>query len=87
MIAKILDGVQEPVVLHNDLKTTFTGVVHAVSTPDAPVHQYLGIKYASIPARFRQSRLYTHYPPQTDCSRYGCVCSHDAQTATCLTPE
>ncbi|RPD56912.1 carboxylesterase [Lentinus tigrinus ALCF2SS1-7] len=74
MIAKLLDDVQEPVVLHEDLKTTFTGVVHPVSTPDAPVHQYLGIKYASIPARFRQSRLYTHYPPQTDCSHHGPIC-------------
>ncbi|KAI0747095.1 carboxylesterase [Daedaleopsis nitida] len=74
MIAKILGDVQEPVVLHEDLKTTFTGVVHSISTPDAPVHQYLGIKYASIPARFRQSRLYTHYPPQTDCSRNGPIC-------------
>ena len=54
MIAKILDDVPEPVILHEDLKTTFTGVVHPISTPDAPVHQYLGIKYASIPARFRQ---------------------------------
>ncbi|RDX46108.1 carboxylesterase [Lentinus brumalis] len=74
MIAKLFGDVQEPVVLHEDLKTTFTGVVHTVSTPDAAVHQYLGIKYASIPARFRQSRLYTHYPPQTDCSRHGPIC-------------
>ncbi|PIL27775.1 hypothetical protein GSI_10928 [Ganoderma sinense ZZ0214-1] len=74
MIAKILDGVQEPVVLHDDLKTTFTGVVHEVSTPDAPVHQYLGIKYATIPARFRQSKVLTRYPPLTDCSRHGPIC-------------
>ena len=85
MIAKLFDGVQEPVVLHEDLKTTFTGAIHSVSTPEAPIHQYLGIKYASIPARFRQSRLYTHYPPQTDCSRFGCVRSRDAHTGSCPT--
>ena len=71
MIAKILDDVQEPVVLHEELKTTFAGVVHPISTPDAPVHQYRGIKYATIPARFRQSKLLTRYPPTTDCSRHG----------------
>ena len=82
MIAKILDGVQEPVVLHDDLKTTFTGVIHEVSTPDAPVHQYLGIKYATIPARFRQSKVLTRYPPLTDCSRHGYVyISHDMHTS------
>ncbi|KAI0654924.1 carboxylesterase [Cubamyces menziesii] len=74
MIAKTFDNVQEPVVLHEDLKTTFTGIVHPISTPDAPVHQYRGIKYASVPARFRQSKLYTDYPPQTDCSRFGPIC-------------
>ncbi|KAL1941899.1 hypothetical protein VTO73DRAFT_6899 [Trametes versicolor] len=74
MIAKTFDAVQEPVVLHEDLKTTFTGIVHPISTPDAPVHQYRGIKYASVPARFRQSKLCTHYPPQTDCSRFGPIC-------------
>ncbi|KAI0824855.1 carboxylesterase [Trametes gibbosa] len=74
MIAKTFDAVQVPVVLHEGLKTTFTGIVHPISTPDAPVHQYRGIKYASIPARFRQSKLCTHYPPQTDCSRFGPIC-------------
>ncbi|CDO71182.1 hypothetical protein BN946_scf184845.g52 [Trametes cinnabarina] len=74
MIAKTFDNVQEPVVLHEDLKTTFTGIVHPISTPDAPVHQYRGIKYASIPARFRQSKIFTRYPPQTDCSRFGPIC-------------
>ncbi|KAI0674604.1 carboxylesterase [Trametes maxima] len=74
MIAKTFDNVQEPVVLHELLKTTFTGIIHPISTPEAAVHQYRGIKYASIPARFRQSKLCTHYPPQTDCSRFGLIC-------------
>ena len=76
MIAKIFDGAQEPVVLHEDLKTTFMGAIHPISTPDAPVHQYLGIKYASIPARFRQSKLHTRFPPQVDCTHYGFVTRH-----------
>ncbi|KAH9941090.1 carboxylesterase [Epithele typhae] len=74
MIAKILSNDPEPVVLHEGLGTIFTGVVHPVSTLEAPVHQYLGIKYASIPARFRQSTLCKLYPPQTDCSHYGPIC-------------
>lgn len=74
MIAKApaMDS-EEPVVLHDDLDTTFAGVLHPISTPEAPVHQYRGIKYATIPARFRQSRLHTIYPPQTDATHYGWV--------------
>ncbi|KAI0070994.1 carboxylesterase [Panus rudis PR-1116 ss-1] len=64
----------EPVVSHESLHTTFTGVVHPLSTPDAQVHQYRGIKYASIPARFRQSKLCTSYPALTDASRFGPIC-------------
>lgn len=63
----------EPVVLHEKLHTTFTGLVHPISTQEATVHQYLGVKYASVPARFRQSKLHTSYPPTTDASRHGCV--------------
>ncbi|KAI0945574.1 hypothetical protein AcW1_001765 [Taiwanofungus camphoratus] len=48
--------------------------MHPISTPEAPVHQFRGIKYATIPARFRQSRLYTSYPPQTDATRFGPIC-------------
>ncbi|OCH87128.1 carboxylesterase [Obba rivulosa] len=74
MIAKASQDADEPVVPHSDLRTTFSGIVHPVSTPEAPVHQYRGIKYATIPARFRQSRLNTTYLPQTDASRYGAIC-------------
>ena len=72
MISKLSTGFQsEPVVLHQKLHTTFTGVVHPISTEEAVVHQYLGIKYASVPARFRQSKLFTSYPASTDATRYG----------------
>lgn len=72
MIAKLSTGLQsEPVVLHQKLHTTFTGLVHPISTEEAVVHQYLGIKYAAVPARFRQSKLHTTYPPVTDATRHG----------------
>ena len=72
MIAKVANAMHaEPVVPHQKLHTTFTGVVHPISTEEAVVHQYLGIKYASVPARFRQSKLFTSYPASTDATRYG----------------
>ncbi|KAJ6572040.1 Alpha/Beta hydrolase protein [Mycena capillaripes] len=64
----------EPVLHHSGLGTTFHGVRHAASTPETPIHQYRGIKYASVPARFRQSLLSTTLPPITDASRYGPIC-------------
>ncbi|KAJ7154740.1 Alpha/Beta hydrolase protein [Mycena filopes] len=63
-----------PQVHHSALGTTFCGIRHAASTPETPIHQYRGIKYASVPARFRQSRLLTTLPPTTDASRYGPIC-------------
>ncbi|KAN0107684.1 alpha/beta-hydrolase [Russula decolorans] len=66
--------VYQPVVRHTTLKTTFTGLQHAFSTAETPIHQYRGIKYATIPARFRQSRLFTSYRSSTDATRYGPIC-------------
>ncbi|KNZ73552.1 Lipase 1 [Termitomyces sp. J132] len=63
-----------PHVYHALLKTTFRGVDHPLSTSDAPIHQYLGIKYASVPARFRQSKLWKTYPPVVDASHHGPIC-------------
>ncbi|KAJ7731122.1 Alpha/Beta hydrolase protein [Mycena maculata] len=63
-----------PVLHHPRLATTFCGVQHAASTPEAPIHEYRGIKYASVPARFRRSHLVTTLPPKTDASRYGPIC-------------
>ena len=74
MIAKQVHAfLMEPVVFHEKLHTTFNGTVHPVSTHDAAVHQYLGIKYATVPARFRQSRLCASYPPVTDATQHGYV--------------
>ena len=62
-----------PLAHHSALRTTFRGVDHTLSTEDAPVVQFRGIQYASVPARFRQSKLVTSYPAVTDASRYGLV--------------
>lgn len=70
MIAKF-STTAEPVVSHRELQTTFNGIVHPLSTSEAPVHQYRGLKYASIHARFRQSQLFTSYPPVVDARHYG----------------
>ncbi|KAF6747191.1 EstA protein [Ephemerocybe angulata] len=59
---------------HSDLNTTFRGILHPSSTSEARLHQYLGIKYASIPARFRQSKLCTKYPPVVNATEYGPIC-------------
>ncbi|VDB95609.1 unnamed protein product [Peniophora sp. CBMAI 1063] len=67
-------SVHQPVVRHATLKTTFIGIQHAVSTSDAPVNQFRGIKYASLPGRFRQSHLFVQYHSRTDATRYGPVC-------------
>jgi len=58
---------------HVILNTTFAGIEHPISTPETPIHQFRGIKYASIPARFLQSKLFTSYPPLADATKYGCV--------------
>jgi hypothetical protein len=63
----------QPVVRHTTLKTTFTGLQHILSTAEIPLHQYRGIKYATIIARFRQSKLFTSYRSSTDATRYGFV--------------
>ncbi|RDB27475.1 Lipase 3 [Hypsizygus marmoreus] len=62
------------------LQTTFCGINHPLSTPDAPIHQYLGIKYASVPARFRQSKLQRSYPPLVDASAHGPICPQPNHT-------
>ncbi|KAI0341437.1 carboxylesterase [Trametopsis cervina] len=75
MIVKTANPLQsEPVIVHDKLHTTFTGLVHPISDERAAVHQYLGIKYASVPARFRQSRLFTTFPPTTDATHHGPIC-------------
>lgn len=63
-----------PEVHHVSLDTIFQGIEHPKSTPEYPIHQYRGIKYASVPARFRPSKLFASYPPVTDATKYGPIC-------------
>ncbi|KAF9559455.1 alpha/beta-hydrolase [Agrocybe pediades] len=63
-----------PKLHHLGLETTFCGIEHPLSTSETSIHQYRGIKYASIPVRFRQSKLCTSYPPIYDASRHGPIC-------------
>ncbi|KAH9477763.1 Lipase 3 [Psilocybe cubensis] len=65
---------------HLGLEATFCGLEHPLSTPDTPIHQFLGIKYAHIPARFRQSVLCTTYPPIVDASKHGPICPQQRAT-------
>jgi carboxylesterase type B len=68
----MFDGTR-PEIRHTTLDTTFVGVAHSLSTSDLPINQFRGIKYASVPARFRQAKLFTSYPRVTDATRYGYV--------------
>ncbi|KAF5356592.1 hypothetical protein D9758_008226 [Tetrapyrgos nigripes] len=63
-----------PEAHHVALDTTFRGIEHPLSAADAPVHQYRGIKYATVPARFRPSKLVTSYPHYVDATKYGPIC-------------
>lgn len=67
------DIASEPTVAftHEELKTSFTGVRHRVSTPDAEVHQFRGIKYATFPMRFRRSVLFDEYDGSVDATKFG----------------
>lgn len=63
-----------PKIYHGPLETAFRGIEHPLSSPEAPIHQYLGIKYASVPGRFRQSKLFRSYPPIVESSKHGPIC-------------
>ncbi|KAG6334464.1 hypothetical protein ID866_4626 [Astraeus odoratus] len=73
-----------PVFLHHTLlHTTFKGIEHPISSSDVPIHQFRGIKYASVPARFRQSKLCKSYPSLVDASKYGRVPHPTAAPTSC----
>ncbi|KAF8136913.1 Alpha/Beta hydrolase protein [Boletus edulis] len=68
------------VVLHHpSLNTSFHGVEPTVSSPDLSIHQFRGIKYAIVPARFRQSVLCSSYPPVVDATKFGPICPQPHQ--------
>ncbi|KAF8838942.1 alpha/beta-hydrolase [Paxillus ammoniavirescens] len=67
------------ILYHSTLGTTFKGIEHAISASQLAVHQFRGIKYATIPARFRQSHLVTSYPSLVDATKYGPICPQTNQ--------
>jgi carboxylesterase type B len=69
-----------PKLHHLGLETTFCGIEHYLSSTSSPIYQFLGLKYATIPARFRQSHLCSSYPDITDASHHGPICPQDQQT-------
>lgn len=59
-----------PTVQHAALNATFKGIQR--TDQDVPVHQYLGIKYASVPARFERAEPVDGFAGAVvDASRYG----------------
>jgi hypothetical protein len=61
----------EPLVKHEKLKTTFHGIRHSESLPIREIWQFRGIKYANIPARFKQATLNESFAEFVDATRYG----------------
>ena len=79
-----LNDADEPTVeiTHPTLHTKFVGVQHPASVRNATVHQYRGIKYATVPKRFRRSVLLQEYPEETLATRHGYVAMKPHRTLT-----
>lgn len=59
-----------PEVQHAALNATFNGIQR--DDQGVPVHQYLGIKYANIPARFERAEPKSGFEGAVvDATRYG----------------
>ena len=56
---------------HTALSTTFKGLRHPISSSEAEVWQFRGIKYGNIPSRFKQSILNETFPDISDATTYG----------------
>lgn len=74
-----------PELYHTLLGTLFIGVEHPVSSTEIPIHQYRGIKYASVNTRFRPSKLFATYPRRTDATKYGSVLHQSFNTSASIT--
>lgn len=59
-----------PEIQHAALNATFRGIQRDDQT--VPVHQYLGIKYASVPVRFERAQPVSGFEGAVvDATRYG----------------
>ncbi|KAJ6148669.1 hypothetical protein N7497_010651 [Penicillium chrysogenum] len=61
-----------PEIQHLALNATFKGIRR--DDQNVPVYQFLGIKYASIPARFELAEPMRNFDRVVDASKYGPVC-------------
>jgi hypothetical protein len=61
-----------PEIYHPSLNATFKGIER--NDEGLPVHQFLGIKYASVPARFERAEPVENFAGATiDATKYGYV--------------
>lgn len=61
-----------PDVQHASLNATFKGILR--EEQGTPIHQFLGIKYASVPARFEKAEPVDGFEGAiVDASKYGWV--------------
>ena len=64
-----------PEIHHAGLNATFKGVQR--NEEGVPVHQYLGIKYAKVPARFERAEPVDSFAgAEIDATEYGLVYLH-----------
>jgi hypothetical protein len=56
---------------HTALSTMFKGLRHPISSSEAEVWQFRGIKYGNLPSRFKQSILNETFPDVSDATTYG----------------
>jgi hypothetical protein len=59
-----------PSIHHSQLSTTFLGLRHSISS-ETQVWQFRGIKYGTVPCRFKQSIIYSAFPEIYDATSYG----------------
>lgn len=60
----------DPIVHHAALNATFKGILR--NSQSTPVHQFLGIKYANVPARFEKAEPVTGFEGTVvDATKYG----------------
>jgi len=61
----------QPLIKHQKLNTTFHGIRHSESLPGREIWQFRGIKYGNIPGRFKQATLNEKFEKFVDATRYG----------------
>lgn len=80
----IYDTMATPEIQHQGLNATFKGTQR--DDQEVPVHQFLGIKYASIPARFERAEPVNSFDGAVvDASKFGYAINPVSQFTYVLT--